>query len=103
MPCSCRSATVTLKLAEVRTFLCSFGVIMWEVVTREIPVRGALRTIEVPQEAPEEVSVDIRTRPCCQSIRPWTLNDSLSCLKCPSGHSIKAAVIDAPFLCRLRT
>ena len=41
------------------TSLCSFGVIMWEVVTHEIPVRGALRSIDVPKEAPAEVSAPV--------------------------------------------
>ena len=49
LPCSCGTGRLTSG-----ALLCSFGVIMWEVVTREIPVRGALRTIDVPQEAPEE-------------------------------------------------
>ena len=47
--------------------MCSFGVIMWEVVTHEIPVRGALRTIDVPKEAPEEVSVATRIHIGCQT------------------------------------
>ena len=41
--------------------------IMWEVVTHEIPVRGALRTIDVPKEAPEEVSAAIQTHIGCQT------------------------------------
>lgn len=36
---------------------CSFGVIMWEVVTHEVPVRGALRAINVPQEGPQQVNL----------------------------------------------
>ena len=57
--------------------LCSFGVIMWEVVTHEIPVRGALRSIDVPKEAPAEVSAALRTRPRCQSIWPQTNLDTM--------------------------
>lgn len=41
---------------DTRADLFSFGVIMWEVLTHEIPVRGNLRGIQTPEEAPVEVS-----------------------------------------------
>lgn len=40
---------------DTRADLFSFGVIMWEVLTHEIPVRGNLRGIHIPEEAPQEV------------------------------------------------
>ena len=42
---------------DTRADLFSFGVIMWEVLTHEIPVRGNLRGILVPEEAPVEVEL----------------------------------------------
>ena len=40
---------------DTRADLFSFGVIMWEVLTHEIPVRGNLRGLHIPEEAPQEV------------------------------------------------
>ena len=40
---------------DTRADLYSLGVIIWEVVTHETPVRGGMRKINVPAEAPEEV------------------------------------------------
>ncbi|KAK9788134.1 hypothetical protein WJX73_005010 [Symbiochloris irregularis] len=34
----------------------SFGVLMWEIITGEIPVRGQLRSAKVPEECSEEVA-----------------------------------------------
>jgi hypothetical protein len=31
----------------------SFGVVMWELVTGEVPRRGFLREVEVPRECPQ--------------------------------------------------
>ena len=31
----------------------SFGVVLWELVTKEIPRRGALRDVRVPEECPQ--------------------------------------------------
>lgn len=36
---------------------------MWEVVTHETPVRGGMRTINVPSEAPPEVSAPVAASP----------------------------------------
>jgi hypothetical protein len=38
-----------------RHVCCSYGVCLWEVVTGDIPVRGYLRDVLVPQECPAEV------------------------------------------------
>jgi len=35
---------------------CSFGVVLWEIITGERPKRGCLRLPQVPQECPQEVS-----------------------------------------------
>eukprot|EP00884_Botryococcus_braunii_P012256 jgi/Botrbrau1/21030/Bobra.0144s0042.1 len=34
----------------------SFGVVMWEVCTLERPVRGSMRPVKVPEEAPQEIA-----------------------------------------------
>ena len=34
----------------------SFGVVLWEIVTKEMPRRGQLRDVEVPRECPREIS-----------------------------------------------
>eukprot|EP00890_Picochlorum_soloecismus_P000733 jgi/Picsp_1/1660/NSC_05134-R1_kinase-like protein len=34
----------------------SFGVILWELCTQEIPVRGRMRLVRIPDECPQEVS-----------------------------------------------
>ena len=31
----------------------SFGVVLWELVTKEMPHRGAMRDMEVPRECPQ--------------------------------------------------
>ena len=31
----------------------SFGVVLWELVTREVPARGCLRDMVVPTECPQ--------------------------------------------------
>ena len=33
----------------------AFGVILWELVTQELPIRGALREAKVPEECPEAI------------------------------------------------
>ena len=33
----------------------SFGIVLWEVCTGETPLRGDMRPIRVPEEAPQEV------------------------------------------------
>lgn len=49
---------------DQRADLFSFGVIMWEIVTHEIPVRGNLRGIQTPQEAPKEASILFTDHSC---------------------------------------
>ena len=34
----------------------SFGIVLWEICTGEIPLRGRLRDVEVPSECPREVA-----------------------------------------------
>ena len=52
----------------------SYGIVLWEICTGEIPERGRLRDIKVPEECPEEVRALIleclETRP---SMRPSAL------------------------------
>jgi len=36
----------------------SFGVVLWEIVTREMPKRGRLRDVLVPDECPQVGSHD---------------------------------------------
>ncbi|KAL4424052.1 hypothetical protein ABPG75_001353 [Micractinium tetrahymenae] len=38
----------------------SFGLVLWELCTRELPVRGQIRDIRIPQEAPQVVADLIR-------------------------------------------
>lgn len=33
----------------------SYGIVLWEIIAGERPVRGQLRDVEVPRECPEEV------------------------------------------------
>ncbi len=34
----------------------SFGVVLWEIITRETPSRGQLRDFQVPQECPQAIA-----------------------------------------------
>ena len=33
----------------------SFGIMLWELVTQEMPIRGALRDVRVPEECPSPI------------------------------------------------
>jgi hypothetical protein len=39
----------------------SFGVVLWELVTKEIPRRGCLRDVLVPEECPQVRKCDAAT------------------------------------------
>ena len=45
----------------------SFGVVLWELVTRSTPRRGAMRNVRVPQECPRGIA-DLIAR--CKSQEP---------------------------------
>lgn len=67
-------AAPELVLHDVCTFssdIYSFGVIMWEVLTHELPIRGSLRAISVPFEAPEAVGPYVE--PHAASVNGWSL------------------------------
>lgn len=57
---------------------CSLGVLFWEICTREIPVRGMLRPLRVPEECSPEVAqlievcmhFDPDLRPHARGVRP---------------------------------
>ena len=57
---------------------CSLGVLFWEICTREIPVRGMLRPLRVPEECSQEVAqlievcmhFDPDLRPHARGVRP---------------------------------
>ena len=46
---------------------CSFGVVLWEVVTGEHPHRGSMRLPRVPDECPAEVTALIQE---CMAMEP---------------------------------
>ena len=46
--CMC---VITPVLPQVDIY--SFGVVLWELITREMPRRAALRPVEVPRECPQ--------------------------------------------------
>ena len=46
---------------------CSLGVVLWEIVTHEVPIRGALRLPTVPEECPQGV-VDVIAS--CMALNP---------------------------------
>ena len=41
--------------AEYSADIYSFGVVLWEMCTKEMPIRGALRDVRVPEECPASV------------------------------------------------
>lgn len=51
----------------------SLGVVLWELVTLEVPQLGALRAPEVPRECPQQVADVIRacTQVCCARSCMW--------------------------------
>jgi len=59
----------------------SFGVVLWEICTGEVPVRGQMREVEVPRECPQEVADLIRR---CHKVDPAlrpTAPEALSILR----------------------
>ena len=81
----------------------SYGIVLWEIVTGEVPERGRLRDIHVPDECSEDVRAVVlecletrpSLRPSAQQIverlqaSPKTLRDALS----PSGTSGSSTVV----------
>lgn len=62
--CQCPEASQVMRgNAAIGSVFCSFGVVMWEVVTHQTPQRGALRAINVPEEGPPGVGA------CCVAFR----------------------------------
>lgn len=55
---ACRSATPGPP--------CSFGIVLWEITTGEVPTRGAMRNPKVPEECPQVGLTRLLTpTPCC--------------------------------------
>ena len=50
----------------------SFGVVLWEVITKERSQRGNWRPVRVPEECPAEVEALLRVCAGCTSLGPWT-------------------------------
>jgi len=62
----------------------SFGVLLWEIVTQEVPIRGQMRELQCPQEAPEELADLIEA---CMEVDPDAR---------PSSHQIFEALQAIP-------
>lgn len=58
-PEACDMQLLTLSTAGLR----SFGILLWELVTGEVPLRGKLRPPMVPTECPQ-VSCSAQQDPC---------------------------------------
>ena len=75
--------TEACLLSSMQADIFSYGVILWEIVTQEIPCGGGLRDCKVPEECPAEIdqlinaclSQDPEDRPTatdiCKTIRQW--------------------------------
>lgn len=54
----------------------SYGVLLWELVTKEVPQRGHMRNVDVPVECPRDVeaiifeclNMDLKKRPSMEDI-----------------------------------
>ncbi|KAI3432258.1 hypothetical protein D9Q98_003819 [Chlorella vulgaris] len=81
----------------------SYGLVLWELCTRELPVRGQIRDIRVPAEAPQLVvdlvrsclDVDPARRPCMADIIGLLQAEKERSAKC-AGTSSSAASASAP-------
>lgn len=77
----------------------SYGIVLWEICTGEIPERGRLRDIKVPEECPEEVRALVleclETRP---SMRPSALQivERLQAVPKLSGPTAARALATQP-------
>ena len=48
-----RPEALTPKPLNAQADIYSFGVVLWELVTKEMPFRGFLRDVHVPEECPQ--------------------------------------------------
>ncbi len=58
-----------LRSSQVDSY--SFGVVLWELITREHSERGNWRPVRVPEECPAEVDALLKVRPSAAVQSSW--------------------------------
>lgn len=88
---------LTGQQCTVSADIYSFGIVLWEITTGEVPTRGAMRNPKVPEECPQAV-VDLMDR-CLETVpsqRPTAKEIVLLLESMPAGTPTQAEARGAP-------